>query len=142
VPFHSDVLRPEDGTPLGSTAVSDDHLLPFVNINCDTVRGLITPLVSGEPEVKRGFLLGRALGRVLAHELYHFLSQAEGHLESGVAKPQFSGADLVNNRFEFNDLALDRLRTSEVISPAELPRLSHSDTALGVTALDDLASGK
>jgi len=52
-------------------------------------------------------LLGRALGRMLAHEVMHMLSQSGAHGAAGVAKTALSGSQLIapELRLEPQDLA-------------------------------------
>jgi hypothetical protein len=52
----------------------------------------------------------RALGRVIAHEIYHILAQTTEHDESGVAKAAFSLEDLMVDGFAFNPAGLQRLK--------------------------------
>jgi hypothetical protein len=121
VPFHTDILPLADGTPIGSTAAADNHLLPFVVVKCDVLTALMSPFIADQPEAFREFVFGRAIGRVLAHELYHIVTQSESHLDSGVAKASFSASDLMKNRFEFDEMALNRLHDSQSESgPAAL----------------------
>jgi hypothetical protein len=112
VPFHADTERPRLRTPLGSTATADGSILPFVHVNCGAVASLIAPLIGDQPDSVREFVLGRALARVLAHELYHILTQSENHADSGVAKAALSIADLTDNRFEFDGAALGLIQAS------------------------------
>ncbi|HYR43293.1 MAG TPA: hypothetical protein VER98_09735 [Terriglobia bacterium] len=55
-------------------------------------------------------VLGRALGRVAAHEIYHIVAQTTEHQESGIAKAAFSVRDLTANRFELDSSSLWRMR--------------------------------
>jgi len=113
VPFHTETVPLQDGTPIGSTATSENHILPFVSLNCSALNALLAPYMADQPASFREFVFGRALGRVLAHELYHVVSRSGAHLDSGVAKARFSAADLMKNQFEFSEVALDRIHASE-----------------------------
>jgi hypothetical protein len=55
-------------------------------------------------------LYGRAMGRVLAHELYHMLANQREHVGSGVGKPSFSATDVLGESFAFEESALARFR--------------------------------
>ena len=57
--------------------------------------------LASEPQSERDALFGRALGRILSHELYHVLAQTSHHASCGVAKSAFSVADLLADEFEF-----------------------------------------
>jgi hypothetical protein len=55
-------------------------------------------------------LYGRALARVLAHELFHVLAQTPHHAESGVAQSAVTGRSLLGFRFEFDSASRAALR--------------------------------
>jgi hypothetical protein len=59
---------------------------------------------------KSDLLLGRALGRVLAHEVYHILAKTTGHGRAGVAKSALSGRQLIADRIAFDEHDLRKLR--------------------------------
>lgn len=86
---------------LGDSAVVDGAVLPFVTIDCDRVRSLLGDAL-GSPKPKSTRLLGRALGRVLAHEVYHILAGTTRHTDTGVAKARFEPADLTADNLEFD----------------------------------------
>jgi len=118
VPFHAETALVQDGTPIGSTATAENHILPFVSVNCSALDALLAPSLADQPPAVREFVFGRALGRVLAHELYHIVTQSGDHLDSGVARARFSAADLMKSQFEFGEIALDRIRASETAAAA------------------------
>jgi len=137
VPFHADILPLADGTPIGSTAVADNHLLPFVVVNCNVLTALMSPYIADQPEAFREFVFGRAMGRVLAHELYHIVTQSGSHLDSGVAKASFSASDLMKNRFEFDEVAVNRIHDSQSVESG-----SAYETEAGAGFRDVAAEGK
>lgn len=91
----------ESGASLASTAVEGGKILPFSWINCETLTEMLAPSLAGVASEQREFLYGRAMGRVLAHELYHMLANQRGHAGSGVAKASFSAGDMLSERFTF-----------------------------------------
>jgi hypothetical protein len=98
--------------PLGWTHVSDGQILPFTNVSCDRIRAMVQPvLVTSRSEV-RSAIYGRALGRVLAHELYHIFGQTVHHGSGGVAKESYSMWDLVNEHFQFGEKQSELLRAT------------------------------
>jgi hypothetical protein len=118
VPWHSDWPQTgqpagENGAPLASTAVSDGHILPFSWADCAALNRTIGPSIRDQPGVQRDYIYGRALARLLAHELYHVLNQTAGHAQTGIAKAQFTAAELVAERFQFD-------------GPAFMPQISKS----------------
>ncbi len=76
------------GGPLGWTHVANGAVLPFSAVECDRVRAVL--------HSASDVVLGRAMARVLAHELYHVLAQTATHQKVGITKPSLSRADLVS----------------------------------------------
>ena len=96
-------LGPENEPgPLGSTKVTDGQVLPFSEMECDRIRRSIAPLAIGYSPNEREALLGRAMGRVLVHELFHIFANTGKHSHEGVAKTSHSRKDLVADRFELD----------------------------------------
>jgi len=96
---------------LGWTHVSDGQILPFTDVSCDRVREFVqTGLLAFRVE-DREAKYGRALGRVLAHELYHIFANTLRH-GSGVAKESYSVQDLLADDFQFEAKETRMLRTS------------------------------
>jgi hypothetical protein len=91
-----------DGGALGSTKTSDGQVLPFSELYCDRIRRSIAPLSIGASPEERESLLGRAMGRVLAHELFHVFANTGKHGQEGVAKTAYSRKDLVADVFVFD----------------------------------------
>jgi hypothetical protein len=107
--------RPDLVTPLAvpsnlaSTAISNGEVLPFSWVECETLsRFLAAPL--SKAESKQDYLYGRAMGRVVAHELYHVLRKTRDHDTDGVAKSHFSANDVLAEHFSFDAPALAKLR--------------------------------
>ena len=98
------------GAKLASTAVTDGRILPFSWVNCETLTQFLTPVIMDQPDERREFLYGRAMGRVVAHELYHILSNEPGHEEDGVAKPSFTTHDVLADQFNFNHATLAKFQ--------------------------------
>ena len=87
---------------LGSTLVASGQVLPYSEVHCDQVRRVL-PDVEFAADRRQGDAdLGRALGRVLAHELYHVLTGTTHHSASGAAKLLQSPEDLRSNEFSFD----------------------------------------
>ena len=105
-PDHRAVESVLPGAKLASTAVTDGRILPFSWVNCKTLTQFLTPVIMDQPDARREFLYGRAMGRVVAHELYHILSNEPGHGEDGVAKPAFTTRDVLADQFNFNHATL------------------------------------
>jgi hypothetical protein len=104
--------RPVDAGRLASTVVTDGRILPFISVDCAALQKALGPALDREPRGRRDFLYGRAVGRVLAHEMYHVESQTREHSRQGVAESAVSAGELVSERFEFAHDAVARLRAS------------------------------
>ena len=93
---------------LGWSEVSDGKVLPFIRLDCDRIGALIRPVLKGKGSSSRELLMGRALARVLAHELRHVLSDQTDHGFTLVSKVSLSREELTQARAEFdpNDFSL------------------------------------
>ena len=96
-------LLPHDDNPgaLGWTNISDGVILPFANVDCSAVRSFIQKEILNARTEIRELTLGRALGRVLAHELYHIFADTTRHGADGVAREFYSVHDLLAPDFQF-----------------------------------------
>ncbi|SRR5579883_199546 len=83
--------------PLAFTAASSGHVLPYTEVECDQVRKALAYISPGAGLLARQQALGLALGRVVAHELYHILGNTAAHAEEGLAKASEFLSDLVSN---------------------------------------------
>ena len=102
--------REAEPGPLAFTHTSDGAILPFSEVECDRVR---STLLRAKPRQDYGhseIVFGRALARVLAHELYHVLAGTESHSHQGITQRALSGADLVSDQLELDPAELDRMR--------------------------------
>jgi hypothetical protein len=97
---------------LGWTHVSDGQILPFTDVACDRVRGFLQAGLLMFPADDREEKYGRALGRVLAHELYHIFANTMRHGSVGVAKESYSVLDLLADDFQFQAKETRMLQTS------------------------------
>jgi len=116
VPRPGTILAPpEVGAILASTAISDGEVLPFISVDCATVTRLLEPALPDDAVARRSFLYGRALGRVVAHELFHALTRTREHDDSGIAKHSFRASDILAEHFEFELATLKRFRESTTV---------------------------
>jgi hypothetical protein len=97
---------------LGRTYFVNGKVLPIADVLCDSVRRYIAPALSAAPPGNREQLLGRALGRVAVHELYHILLQTAGHARGGLARAEQSRAELLASEGAFTWRDLQRLALS------------------------------
>jgi hypothetical protein len=102
--------------PLGWTHMADGAILPFADVDCDRIRDLMTHSLAMAVPPERARMLGRAMARVLAHELYHFLMNTTRHSSSGIAKASYTAAELTCPYLRFDDAHL-RLPGQEKVHP-------------------------
>jgi hypothetical protein len=87
--------------PMAFTHTSDGEVLPFSEVLCDRV-GVAAQSAMEVGEIgRRDELLGRALARVVAHELYHIKGKCNDHGRSGVARKALTGRELIAGTFDF-----------------------------------------
>lgn len=88
---------PSEPVALAYSHVSNGKVIPFADVECDRVR---SSLVSEHTALGPGgdLLFGRALGRVLAHELHHIINQTRAHTHQGVSRKSLSARDLIADR--------------------------------------------
>jgi len=123
-PVLTPVSAVETVISLADTSISDGRVLPFFHVDCTR---LLRLLGSGTDKA----MLGRALARVIAHELYHIVAGTAEHQNTGVAKAAFSIRDLVNPRFEFDMSSLDQMKPPQTkpISIAQASGPEDSDVS-------------
>ncbi len=92
----SNLAIPGESTALGVTRVSRGRVLPYSEIECDEVRQALAYLPAGSHDIQQ--VLGLALGRVVAHELYHVFAHTTEHGRAGLARASESLKDLVSTR--------------------------------------------
>lgn len=87
--------------PLGWSEETNGIVLPFSNIACDNLRGAVNSAVLEGDTVHSNLTLGRAMGRVLAHELYHVIAGTSDHSSRGVAQATLSPGELTTGTLQF-----------------------------------------
>ena len=80
--------------PLAFTYSTDGAVLPFSEVECEWVRSSLRAAMWGGDYAHSDLLFGRALARVLAHELYHILADTKSHADKGIAQPAGACAGL------------------------------------------------
>jgi hypothetical protein len=84
---------------VASTLVDRGRVLPFSDVQCDEVRKALPYARQGD----RQRALGRALGRVVAHELYHLLANTTKHAGAGLAAASHDWAELFSGVAAFRE---------------------------------------
>jgi hypothetical protein len=100
----------DSGGKIAETPVENGVVLPFSFVNCANLTRMIGPVLSLEAGAQRDYLYGRAMARVVAHELYHVLLGSRDHGHQGVSKASFTTANLLDELFDFDVSALAKLR--------------------------------
>lgn len=108
-------LAPVDAYPgpLGWTHISDGEILPFSDINCDGIRLFLQRDLLKMNEANRPEAYGRAIARVLAHELYHIFAKTTRHAAWGIGKPAYTVRELLGSKFQFEKKESDLLRAHQ-----------------------------
>jgi hypothetical protein len=116
VTFHGDCAigsatpRTTPPGPLGSSHVVDDQVLPFADVFCDRVASLTRAAMTRPEQGHAQRAMGRALAKVLAHELMHMITKSATHGADGVARPALSGRQLLDQGTTLERDDLDRIR--------------------------------
>ena len=96
---------------LAYTAVSGGRVLPYTQVECDQVRKALAYVPAWAGMLERQQALGLALGRVVAHELYHILGDTAAHASQGLARASEALRDLVSPRdLRFDESASRAIR--------------------------------
>ena len=88
--------------PLGMVQRVDGTILPFIDIYCGRIHDMVREDLRVDEKPERNRKFGRALARVIAHELYHVFSQTVQHTKSGLSKAAFTASDLLADRLTFD----------------------------------------
>ena len=83
-------------------------------MNCDEVRQYLAPEAVHVQPKNRADLYGRALGRIVSHEMYHIFAATATHASEGVARASFSRRQLVQPVFAFEPEESEKLRDYRV----------------------------
>ena len=113
------LTRPSNPRTLAATHITDGVILPFVELDVDSIHWLVGHSGSAFSPLPHAVSVGRALGRVLAHELYHVLAETRTHAGQGIAKPAMDCHDLVWSTEGFQATELARMWTTAFRQPVK-----------------------
>jgi hypothetical protein len=102
-------LSVDEGGPLAKAYAANGVVLHFGEVECDRVKAVLLRTIEGSPCWRPDFVLGRALGRVVAHEMYHILGNEMGHTQDGVTRKNLTGRDLAGDAAFFPSKASQRV---------------------------------
>jgi hypothetical protein len=95
--------------PFAFTHVTNGEILPFAEVACDRVQSSIRARLAGNVSDQ---VLGRALARVVAHEVYHILAKTPHHGDEGVARKGLSSGDLIAENLPFSHHDVHKITTT------------------------------
>jgi hypothetical protein len=108
---------------LADSSVSNGSVLPFIRVDCTNLLHILSPALRPMSSKERNTAFGRALGRVMAHELYHIVGETTSHQTIGVAKASLSVQDLIGVSLDFDTASLTQMRpTLPPAAPVSLAR--------------------
>lgn len=96
--------------PLAVTRTTNGAIQPFGEVDCDRVSAAVRSAMWGGDFQHSNELLGRALGRVVAHELVHMVTKSGEHSKTGVQERALSGRQLISDELPLSAEDLDRVR--------------------------------
>jgi hypothetical protein len=98
----AEVVSPLPAPRLADTSIVNGRILPFFRIDCSRLVGML-------PSGFQPAVLGRALARIAAHEIYHIVAQTADHEKNGLAKETLSSQELTANRLELDAPSIARM---------------------------------
>jgi hypothetical protein len=96
--------------PYAITRTANGEVQPFGEVDCDRVVNSVRGAMFGNDFARGEMLIGRALGRVVAHELVHMLTKSGQHAHEGVQKAALSGRQLIAASLPLSAFDVERLR--------------------------------
>jgi hypothetical protein len=97
---------------LGWTYVSEGTIMPFSDVDCGHIRSFIQDALIAVAPLRRPPVFGRAVGCVLAHEIYHILARTQQHPGCGAGKGAYSVRELLSPTFRFGPRELRTMGAS------------------------------
>lgn len=96
--------------PYAITRTTDGEVQPFGEVDCDRVVHSARSAMSAVDFARADLLVGRAMGRVVAHELFHMLTKSGQHGVDGVERASLSGKQLIASWLPLSAFDIGRLR--------------------------------
>lgn len=95
--------------PYAVTRITGGEVQPFGEVDCDHIVSSIHTAMSGDDYSRADLLLGRALGRVVAHELVHMLTRSTHHGKEGVEKSSLTARQLIAESLPLSAMDVGRI---------------------------------
>lgn len=115
--YDADSPRYDTLGPYAMTHISNGDVLPFGEVDCGRIVSSARDAMSGGDYARADQLVGRAMGRVVAHELVHMLTRSATHGTEGVEKPALSGRQLISPVLPLSAFDIDRLKQERAAIP-------------------------
>ena len=96
--------------PLGWANEVNGRVLPFSTLACDNLRGAVQSALTGGGPLRGNTLLGRAMGRVLAHEVYHIVADTSDHAREGVTQASLTPRELTSGQLELGPEGVEAIQ--------------------------------
>ena len=96
--------------PFAITHSTEGQVLRFSEVACDRVKVSVRSAMHGDHFRQPDAVLGKALGRVLAHEVYHILGGSAEHGKGGIAREGLSGAQLTSESLQLHPEDAQKVR--------------------------------
>ena len=97
--------------PMGWIEVQGGDILPLIEVDCGRIAEMVWQVRGTVPVPLVNRALGLALGRVMAHELYHYLTRSTIHTESRLFRKGMASMDLTLPNIQFDAGEIEALRT-------------------------------
>jgi hypothetical protein len=110
--------------PLAMSYSSDGEVLHFGEVECDRIRQSLDRVLSHSGAQDRQALLGRALGLVIGHEVYHMVANSTTHTKRGVTKESLSARELLAGDLTLSTVARHALQQALTAGRAAVPAAS------------------
>jgi len=105
-PYLIDERGPQSSGPFAYSVSVDGTVQPFSSVLCERVERSMHSALEPAQRKSADALYGRALGRVLSHELYHIFNQTRNHQREGLAKRALTGKQLIEPDFHFDEAGI------------------------------------
>src|SRR5215471_14991039 len=93
---------------LANATVRDGETLPFAEVHCDRVSAFLRPWRKAE----QAATLGVAMGRVIAHELYHIMTNTLTHGMGALSKASVTSQELAWGGARFSPAEVELVKKS------------------------------
>lgn len=108
------------GGKLATSRLDGNQIQPFIAVDCNLVSDFLGLSLHGGGE--RDVLYGRALGKLMSHELYHVLARTAKHSKTGIARENVTAQELLSNDFDFDVSAASLLQAVAMEGSVEDPK--------------------